>query len=71
MRELTLEEIGLVNGGWNMLTDRTQVGMATRFARSVGLLGTSFTVGYAFGTWLYNNGVGAAWNSYLDSRMAN
>ncbi|MBA3562935.1 MAG: hypothetical protein H0W33_02785 [Gammaproteobacteria bacterium] len=70
MRELTLEEIGHVNGGWNFLTDRTQVGMATRFARSVGLLGTSFTVGYAFGTWLYDNGVGGAWRRYLDSREA-
>lgn len=71
MRELTIEEIGHVNGGFGILTNAHEVIMARRFARSVGLLGGSFSVGFAFGTWLYNNGVGAAWNRFLDSRMQN
>lgn len=70
MRELTLEEIGHVNGGWDFLTSPRQVAQASRFARSLGLIGGSFSVGFAFGSWLYSNGVGGAWNRYLDSRDA-
>ncbi|CAN5136594.1 hypothetical protein BH24PSE2_BH24PSE2_04380 [soil metagenome] len=72
MRELTVQELGYVGGGerWEFLTNRAQVARASRFAGSLGLTYSAFTVGFAFGTWLYDNGVGAAWRRYLDSRSA-
>ncbi|MGH8494871.1 MAG: hypothetical protein ACREVN_01925 [Gammaproteobacteria bacterium] len=73
MRELTVEELTHVSGGdrWDFLTNSRDVARASRFAASLGLVYGSFEVGFAFGTWLYDNGVGAAWNRFLDERMAN
>jgi hypothetical protein len=71
MRELTRDELSFVSGGnWDILTSPTQVAQASRFAASLSMTYGAFQVGYAFGSWLYNNGLGSAWNKFLDSRMA-
>lgn len=72
MRELTIHEVNAVSGGsaWDFLSSPTQVAQASRFAASLGLAYGAFQVGFAFGGWLYDNGVGSAWNKFLDHRMA-
>ncbi len=61
MRELTLNEIEGVSGGFdwgtgsNGIFSPTNFSSASRFAGGVGLVYGSFRAGYSVGTWAYNN----------------
>lgn len=70
MRELNMQEVEQISGGFNGFTGAGQIfgaesiGAASRFAGGLGLIYGAYNVGYSAGTWI-NDNYGTQINSFV------